>query len=124
MMKILLIALAGAAGTLARYWFSGLVQRASGAAFPWGTFAVNMGGCLLFGLVWSMAEERFLIGPQARSVVLVGFMGAFTTYSTYTFETAQLLRDSEWALALGNIALQNPSGVAFLFLGLILGRLL
>src|SRR4030067_3697270 len=115
-MKILLIAMAGAAGPLGRYWLSGLVQRASGAAFPWGTFAVNMGGCLLFGLVWSIAEERFLIGPQARSVVLVGFMGAFTTYSTYTFETAQLLRDSEWALALGNIALQNTSGAAFLFL--------
>jgi len=124
MTKILLIAVAGAAGTLARYWLSGVVQRASGAGFPWGTFAVNMAGCLLFGLVWTMAEERFLIGPQARAMVLVGFMGAFTTYSTYTFETAQLLRDSEWALAFGNIALQNTSGVAFLFLGLILGRLL
>jgi len=122
--KLLLIALGGAVGTLARYYLSGLVQRASGAAFPWGTFAVNMAGCFLFGLVWTMAEERLLIGPQARAMVLVGFMGAFTTYSTYTFETAQLLRDSEWALALGNIALQNTTGLAFLFIGLVLGRLL
>ncbi|MFQ5735782.1 MAG: fluoride efflux transporter FluC [Thermodesulfobacteriota bacterium] len=123
-MKILLIALAGAVGTLARYWFSGLVQRASGGGFPWGTFAANMAGCLLFGFVWSLAEERMLISTGARSIVLVGFMGAFTTYSTYTFETAQFLRDSEWALAAGNIALQNTTGIVFLLLGLALGRLL
>ncbi len=123
-MKILLIALAGAAGTLARYWFSGLVQRASGGEFPWGTFAVNMAGCVLFGFVWTVAEERFLISPEARSIALVGFMGAFTTYSTFTFETTQLIRGSEWALAVGNIALQNTSGIVFLLLGLALGRLL
>lgn len=122
-MKILLIALAGGIGSLARYWLSGLVQRASGGEFPWGTFAVNMAGCLLFGVVWSVAEERMLISPGARSVALVGFMGAFTTYSTYTFETTQLLRDSEWALAIGNIALQNITGVVFLLLGLAIGRL-
>lgn len=122
-MKILLIALAGGIGSLARYWLSGLVQRASGGEFPWGTFAVNMAGCLLFGVVWSVAEERMLISPEARSVALVGFMGAFTTYSTYTFETTQLLRDSEWALAIGNIALQNITGVVFLLLGLAIGRL-
>lgn len=123
-MKILLLAIAGAIGTLARYWFGGLVQKAYGGVFPWGTFAVNMSGCLFFGLVWTMAEERLVISGQTRSIILIGFMGAFTTFSTFMFETGELLRDSEWVIAMGNVALQNICGVVFLFLGVTLGRLL
>ncbi len=123
-MKILLIALAGAAGTLARYWIGGLVQRSSGSAFPWGTFTVNMLGCFLFGLVWSLAEERMVISAEARVVILVGFMGALTTFSSFVFETGTLMRDSQWALAFGNIALENVTGLVILFLGFAAGRLL
>ena len=123
-MKILLIALAGAAGTLARYWLGGLVQRSSGSTFPWGTFTVNMLGCFLFGLVWSLAEERMAISAGARMVILVGFMGALTTFSSFVFETGTLLRDSQWALAFGNIALENVTGMVLLFLGFAAGRLL
>ena len=123
-MKILLIALAGAAGTLARYWIGGLVQRSSGSSFPWGTFTVNMLGCFLFGLVWSLAEERMVISAEARVVILVGFMGALTTFSSFVFETGTLLRDSQWALAFGNIALENLTGLVLLFLGFAAGRLL
>jgi len=123
-MKILLIALAGAAGTLARYWIGGLVQRSSGSGFPWGTFAVNMTGCFLFGLVWSLAEERMVVSAEARIVILVGFMGALTTFSSFIFETGALLRDSQWALAFGNVALENIAGLALLFLGFAAGRLL
>jgi len=122
--KILWIALGGAAGTLMRYGLGGMVQRLAGGSFPWGTFAVNMAGTFLFGLVWSAAEERMLIGPGARAVVLVGFMGAFTTFSTFMFETGALARDSEWALAFGNMALQNGVGIVCLFLGLFAGRAL
>ncbi len=123
-MKILLIAIAGAFGTLARYYLGGYVQRASGAeVFPWGTFSVNMLGCLLFGFVWTLAEERFVIGPQARAVILVGFMGALTTFSTFIFDTGSLLRGSQFALAIGNIALQNITGLIFLLLGVAAGRL-
>lgn len=116
--------MAGIAGTLMRYWFGGLVQRAYGGVFPWGTYAVNMAGCMLFGFVWTMAEERLIISGEARSIILIGFMGAFTTFSTFIFETDQLLRDSQWALAAGNMALQNFSGIVFLMLGIALGRLL
>jgi len=122
--KLVLIALAGAAGTLARYFLGGLVQRLYGGAFPWGTFAVNISGTFLFGFVWSLAEERLVISGEARAVVLVGFMGAFTTFSTFMFETGELLRDSQFALAFGNIALQNVVGIIFLILGLAAGRLL
>lgn len=123
-MKIFLIALLGAFGTLARYYLGGYVQRAAGGAFPWGTFAVNMAGSFLFGLVWTLAEDRLVISGETRAVVLIGFMGAFTTFSTYMFETGALIRDAEWALAFGNIALQSLCGLAFLFLGLAAGRLL
>lgn len=122
-MKIALIAAAGAIGTLARYFLGGFVQRVSGGVFPWGTFAVNMTGCLLFGVIWSLAEERLVISGETRAVFLVGFMGAFTTFSTFMFESSALLRDSQWALAFGNIALQNIVGIAALLIGLAIGRL-
>ncbi len=123
-MKIILLAIAGVLGTLARYWLGGFVQRAYGGVFPWGTYAVNMAGCFLFGVVWTMAEERLLISGEARTIILIGFMGAFTTFSSFIFETDRLLKDSQWALAAGNIALQNVSGIAFLMLGIALSRLL
>lgn len=125
-MKILLIAIAGAIGTLARYFLSGLVQGAAAGAykagFPWGTYAVNMAGCFLFGLVWPLAEERLLISPLTRTVLLVGFMGAFTTFSSYIFDTRELIRDSQILLAFGNIALQNITGLAFLMIGVYVAR--
>lgn len=123
-MKILWLAIAGVIGTLCRYWLGGLVQRAYGGVFPWGTFAVNMAGCFLFGVVWAAAEERMLIGAELRAILLIGFMGAFTTFSSFVFETGQLLRDSQWALAAGNIMLQNITGLVMFFLGIYAGRLL
>ena len=122
--KLLLLASAGAFGTLARYFLGGAVQRLSGGAFPWGTFAVNMTGTLLFGLVWSLAEDRLVISSEARTIILVGFRGAFTTFSSFMFETGELMRDSQWALAFGNIALQNLTGILFLFIGFAIGRLI
>jgi CrcB protein len=122
--KLALLALAGALGTLARYGLGGLVQRLRDGEFPLGTLAVNCTGCFLFGVVWSLAEERMLIRGETRAIVLIGFMGAFTTYSTYAFETAEMLRDSEWWLAAANLALQNVLGITCVFLGLAAGRLL
>lgn len=123
MQKLLLIAIAGGLGTLARYGISGLVQNAcKDSLFPWGTFAVNAGGCLLFGLLWTVMEDRISISSETRTVILVGFMGAFTTFSTFIFDTAQLLEDSQWLVAFGNVTMQNVVGLAALFAGLALGR--
>ncbi len=123
-MKIVLFAAAGAAGTLARYFLGGLFQRLAGSSFPYGTFAVNMIGCLLFGIIWVLAEERLVLSAQTRAVCLIGFMGAFTTFSSFIFESAALMRDAEWAMAFGNILAQNILGLACLFVGLAIGRLL
>lgn len=122
-MKILLIALAGAAGTLSRYGLAGLIQKVFGADFPAGTFVVNALGSFLFGLVWTLSEERLIISVEARVVVLVGFMGAFTTFSTLMFETGQLIDNSQWAMAALNLTLQCLVGMAMLFIGMATARI-
>jgi len=122
--RLLLFALAGAAGTLARYGLAGLVQKIGGPGFPWGTLAVNLLGCLFFGFIWSLAEDRFLISSATRMVLLIGFMGAFTTFSTFAFETTQMLRDAQWTVAAANLAAQNVAGIVFMIMGMKLGRLL
>jgi fluoride exporter len=115
--KLFLIALAGSIGTLARYGLSGLIQNLSGGQFPWGTLSVNIIGCYFFGLTWALAEERLLISGEMRMIILIGFMGAFTTFSTYMFESGELLRDSQWLPAIGNLMANNLVGFLFLFLG-------
>jgi CrcB protein len=122
--KIVLLMVAGAIGTLARYELQGVVQRSTGATFPWGTLAVNVVGCFAFGIIWALAEERLLIRPETRSVVLIGFLGSFTTFSSFVFETTEFLRDSQWWPAVANVLAQNIFGIIFFFAGLLLGRLL
>lgn len=120
--KLLWFAGAGAMGTLARYLFGGLVQRLTPAGFPWGTLAVNSLGCLIFGVIWALAEERFLIGSETRMVLLIGFLGSFTTFSSFAFETSQFVRDAQWTYALLNLLAHNIAGLAFVFIGYVVGR--
>ncbi len=122
--KLVWLAAAGALGTLARYGLGGLAQRLGNGSFPAGTLVVNAAGCFLFGLIWSLAEERALISSEARTVALVGFMGAFTTFSTLIFETSGLMRDSQWMAAALNLGAQNLSGLLLMLLGLTAGRIL
>ncbi|AMK13002.1 chromosome condensation protein CrcB [Pseudodesulfovibrio indicus] len=124
MTKILYLSLGGAAGTLSRYWLSGVAQRLAGGSFPAGTFAVNMAGCLLFGAVWGFFENRLLPGSGVRLLVLTGFMGAFTTFSTYMFETASLVKFGQIAMAMANVVGQSVAGLILVLAGIALGRLL
>lgn len=122
--KFIYLSLGGAAGTLSRYWLSGVAQRMVGGSFPLGTFAVNMVGCLLFGAVWGFFENRMLPGSEVRLLVLTGFMGAFTTFSTYMFETAELVKYGQMAIALLNVVGQSAIGLILVLAGIALGRLL
>lgn len=122
--KLLWLAGAGAAGTLARYGLAGLVQTRWGASFPVGTAAVNLLGCFLAGFIWALCEERGLISTETRALVLIGFMGAFTTFSAFMLETTTLLQDAEWLRAAGNLMLQNTAGLVLLFLGIVSARIL
>jgi len=92
---ILLITLGGIAGTLARYFMQGFVQP-RGNAFPWGTLAVNILGSLLLGLIMRLATGTTIISPQARAGLSIGFCGAFTTMSTFSYETIALMADGEY----------------------------
>jgi CrcB protein len=121
--RMLLIAVAGAMGTLARYGLGGLVQGVFvGRGLPWGTLFVNVLGCFLFGLVWTLADERVIISEESRVIILGGFMGAFTTFSTFIFETGGFAREAQWVLATGNILVQTLVGLVFLFVGIMAGR--
>jgi len=122
LLTVLWLALGGVCGTLARYGLSGLVQRWTDTTYPWGTTAVNVAGCFLFGLVWAMAEDRAQWSPYVRLCLLTGFMGAFTTFSTYMYETNRLLADGQWLHALANLDVQNVVGVVMLVVGMALGR--
>ncbi len=122
--KMISIALGGALGALARYGLGGLVHRWLSASFPWGTVAVNLVGCFLFGLVWAMAAGRWSVDSQTRTLLLVGFMGAFTTFSTFIAESGRLLAHAQMLLAMANILLQVTVGLAVYFLGMIVGRMI
>ncbi len=121
-LKILSVGMAGGIGTLSRLGLGALVKRWNTAqVFPWETVTINIVGCFLFGLIWAIAEEKIHHGADIRLLALGGFMGAFTTFSTYIFETGELLHKSEWLLAIGNLALQNTIGIICLFTGMIIG---
>jgi CrcB protein len=111
----------GFIGAVCRYSLSGFVQRYfPGAAFPIGTLAVNMLGCLLIGLIIGLVESRLLFGPDFRRFALIGVLGGFTTYSTFGYESFALLRDTEYLRAAGNIGLHVILGLALVWVGFAL----
>jgi len=121
--KIVYIALAGAAGTLTRYGVASFFQRDGVAGMPWGVFVANMIGALLFGLIWAASEERGWISENMRVIALVGFMGAFTTFSTFAFDNVQMARASEWGWFGANMVLTNVGGLIAVFAGFRLARI-
>ena len=112
------VGLGGFLGALARYGLSGLVHRLVPlTTFPYGTLVVNLLGCLLIGLVAGLAESRQLFGPEFRTFILIGILGAFTTFSTFAFETFALIRDDEYVWATANVAMHVIPGLALVWLG-------
>ena len=122
MLKTLFIGLAGLAGTLGRYWISDLFTRQYGETFPRGTMAVNLAGCFLAGAVFYLTEERLVFSPAARSVILIGFLGGFTTFSSYGLQTFELLREGQLGLATLNIGLSNLFGLLMVWVGYAIAR--
>ncbi|MFO7682032.1 MAG: fluoride efflux transporter CrcB [Chloroflexota bacterium] len=122
-MQLLYIAVGGAIGAVLRFLISGLAYDIFGQDFPWGTMVVNMTGCFLIGFLAQMFESM-TISPNMRMLVLVGGLGAFTTFSTYALESVNLLRDGQLPVALLNIAASTLLGILFVFLGMALANLL
>jgi len=115
-MKWALLALGGAIGTVVRYICSGLDYRWSNGVFPVSTLLINLAGSLAIGFVWGLFE-RAAVSPHARLFVMIGLLGGFTTFSTYSLESFNLIRDGEWKIALWNIGLSNIVGIALVFVG-------
>ena len=92
--------------------------------FPWGTLTVNVLGCFLFGLIWTLTQQRFMIGVETRTILLVGFLGSFTTFSTFLFETDQMIEHAELLLVGLNVVGQLGLGLGAYLLGAFLGRVM
>jgi fluoride exporter len=98
-LRLFLIALFGAIGTLARYGLQGVVQIKMGSTFPYGTLLINLTGCFLLGLIGQLTLNRMLISPDWRVAIAVGFFGGYTTFSSFGWETAKMLEAGEWLRA-------------------------
>jgi fluoride exporter len=124
-MRILLyLAVAGALGTLSRYGLGGLAQRIGGSGFPYGTLIINVIGCLVIGLVMQIATNTDIIPASARIFITIGFLGAFTTFSTFSYETVRFLEDGAWVSAFLNIGSNLGIGLTATFIGMLLGRII
>jgi CrcB protein len=117
-----LLGAAGGCGAIARFVIHALVAPAARGAFPWSTLAVNCLGSFAFGVFAVLAETNGLLSPRARLLVLTGFLGAFTTFSTFAFENAEMLRLGHTARALTNILAQNLGAIACVFVGAATAR--
>ena len=121
-MAALYVGLGGFFGAIARYYISGWVQSHARGDFPTGTLTVNALGCLVIGVVMTLIEDRSLFPPQVRWCVVTGFLGALTTYSTFGFETLQLIRDMRMGLAVANVLLNTTIALAAVYAGRTLVR--
>ena len=119
MQAILLVALGGAVGSVLRYETGALVLRYSGpAAFPWGTFAVNVLGCAIAGLLAGLGERHAFLSAEMRLLLFTGFLGGFTTFSAFGVETIALIERGEWAVSSLYVGASVVGGLAALWLAL------
>ena len=124
MIKFLNLIIGGAAGTIARYLLAGTVYRFMGTGFPYGTLIVNVSGCFILGVLASLADKKFILGPDARLLLMIGFCGAFTTFSTLIFESDILLRNGQAIRAFTNIFISVILGFILFRLGSLLGEII
>lgn len=122
MSRLLLLAAAGAAGTLARYGLSSWVRGWAGSGFPWGTLAVNAVGCFVFGVILSLVRDKGSISQDNATWMMIGFLGAFTTFSTFAFESGDFLRNGALGSALLNVAANVIVGMTLFFVGVWIVR--
>ena len=121
-MQVLAIAGGGAAGALLRFWVSTGVYTLLGRNFPYGTLAVNVLGSLVMGFLFVMFIDKLTLGPAWRAALLVGMLGAFTTFSTFSIETMSLLEEGELIKALINILLSVGLCLIATWIGMLTGR--
>ncbi len=122
MKHLIFIAIGGAGGALARHWLSNFVHDAAASKFPFGTLSVNLLGSFCIGILYVVIVERAMVHPDWRSVFIVGFLGAFTTFSTFSLETIALLENGQPAVALGYVLLSVVTCISAVWLSMSLTR--
>lgn len=121
-MNYLVIGVGGFVGAVTRYAVAVWIGQRWGRIFPLGTFVINITGSFLIGLLMTLFTERFTENPQWRLLLVVGFLGAYTTFSTFEYETGALLKDGEWLYAGLNVILSVVMGFIALKLGEIIAK--
>lgn len=121
-MSYILVGLGGFVGAIARYAVDGWVVRLFGAGFPWGTLVINASGSLVIGVLFAASVERATLPPDIRAPVMIGFIGAYTTFSTFMLESWRLFEDGAWLLGIANIAGSAAIGMIAVGIGLAIGR--
>ena len=121
-MNILFIGLGGFAGAVSRYVLDGWVSSATGGAFRWGTLVINVTGSMAIGILYAITTDRGLLPADLRGPLMVGFVGAYTTFSTLMLESWRLADDGAWLLAAGDVALSIGLGFVAVLVGLAVGR--
>jgi len=122
LLKIIWLAIAGACGTVTRYSLNAFVQRFQISQIPLGTLSVNILGCFLVGIIFSIFESRFSHLSELKIIIITGFIGAFTTFSAVILETGTLIQLNRWFTAFSTIFLHNFLGLLALFCGIKLGK--
>jgi len=121
MWHVLSIAIGGGVGALARYSVARLVGGWVNSLFPWGTFAANAAGSFLMGFLFQLFDT-YTVSPYVKGVLTIGFLGAFTTFSTFSLETVNLLRDGELRTALFNVLISVTTGLVLVYAGMFAAR--
>ena len=124
MEKWIYLIIGGIVGTASRYSLAGVVSQKMGAGFPLGTMVVNLTGCFVIGFLDIIFEKKFLLSPNYRILLMTGFCGAFTTFSTLMLETSNLLRENEFLYAFGNVIISFGIGFAAFKLGAVIAELI
>jgi CrcB protein len=124
MNNFLIIGVGGFLGAVARYAIALWIGQKWGRNFPMGTFVINVSGSFLIGLLMVLFTERYLVNPQWRLLLVVGFLGAYTTFSTFEYETGSLLKDGEWMMAMLNVVGSVVAGFVALKMGEVIAKAL
>ena len=123
-MRTIWVGIAGFFGAIARYSLGGFISEHTAGAFPWETLVINVSGCFALGFIFTLLTERFLPHPALRIALTVGFIGAYTTFSTFAFETMRLAEDGAVLLATVNVLASVGAGLLAVYAGTWAGRAL
>lgn len=117
-----MVGIGGCMGSIARFWLGVYVGHRMGNRFPYGTFIINISGCFMVGFIMAILSQKTYLSPNWRYLIPIGFIGAYTTFSTFEYETLRALQDGQITAGLLNVFLSLIVGFAMVWAGVIAGR--